>query len=69
MLDFVDEELVEALQYHLRGLGLVLRLGEEVAGVERRSDGDVADACSPAASASRPTPSSTPPAGRARPTA
>ncbi len=41
MLDFVDEELVEALQYHLRGLGVVLRLGEEVAGVERRSDGDV----------------------------
>ena len=41
MLDFVDEELVEALQYHLRGLGVVLRLGEEVAGVERRPDGDV----------------------------
>jgi NAD(P) transhydrogenase len=41
MLDFVDEEIVEALQYHLRGLGLVLRLGEEVAAVERRPDGDV----------------------------
>jgi NAD(P) transhydrogenase len=40
MLDFVDEEIVEALQYHLRGLGVVLRLGEEVAGVERRPDGD-----------------------------
>ena len=37
VLDFVDDELVEALQYHLRGLGLVLRLGEEVEAVERRS--------------------------------
>ena len=34
ILDFVDDELVEAFQYHLRGLGLVFRLGEEVAGVE-----------------------------------
>jgi NAD(P) transhydrogenase len=41
ILDFVDDELVEALQYHLRGLGVVFRLGEEVAGVERRSGGAV----------------------------
>jgi NAD(P) transhydrogenase len=37
ILDFVDEEIVEALQYHLRGLGVVFRLGEEVQAVERRS--------------------------------
>jgi NAD(P) transhydrogenase len=41
LLDFADEEIVDALQYHLRGLGLALRLGEEVATVERRSDGTV----------------------------
>jgi NAD(P) transhydrogenase len=39
ILDFVDDEIAEALQYHLRGLGLVLRLGEEVAGVERLPEG------------------------------
>jgi len=35
ILDFVDDELVEALQYHLRGVGLVFRLGEEVESVVR----------------------------------
>ncbi len=39
ILEFVDDEVAEALQYHLRGLGLVLRLGEEVAGVERLEEG------------------------------
>jgi NAD(P) transhydrogenase len=39
LLDFVDGELVDALQYHLRGLGLTLLLGEQVESVERRSDG------------------------------
>jgi NAD(P) transhydrogenase len=39
LLDFVDEELVNALRYHLRGLGLTLRLGEEVSAIERRGDG------------------------------
>jgi NAD(P) transhydrogenase len=39
LLEFVDDELVEALQYHLRGLGLSLRLGEEVAEVHRRDGG------------------------------
>lgn len=38
ILDFVDDELVEALQYHLRGLGLVFRLGEEVEAVERAGE-------------------------------
>src|SRR5262249_58673014 len=41
LLEFVDDELVDALRYHLRGLGLTLRLGEEVSGTERRSDGSV----------------------------
>jgi NAD(P) transhydrogenase len=44
LLDFVDEELVDALHYHLRGLGLTLRLGEEVSGIERRADGTVVTA-------------------------
>ena len=35
VLDLVDVEIVEALVYHLRGLGVVLRLGQEVAAVER----------------------------------
>jgi NAD(P) transhydrogenase len=39
LLEFVDDELVEALRFHLRGLGLTLRLGEEVSGIERRPDG------------------------------
>ena len=30
LLDFVDDELVEAFGYHLRGLGVDLRLGEDV---------------------------------------
>jgi NAD(P) transhydrogenase len=34
ILECIDEELVEALQYHLRGLGLVFRLGEEAVAVE-----------------------------------
>jgi NAD(P) transhydrogenase len=41
LLDFIDDELVDALRYHLRGLGLTLRLGEEVDGIERREDGSV----------------------------
>jgi len=40
ILDFVDDEIVEALQYHLRGLGVTFRLGEAVEAVER-SDGAV----------------------------
>jgi NAD(P) transhydrogenase len=39
LLDFVDDEMVEALQYHLRGLGLSLRLGEEVDAVRRTPQG------------------------------
>jgi NAD(P) transhydrogenase len=39
LLEFVDDELVDALRYQLRGVGLTLRLGEEVSSIERRPDG------------------------------
>jgi NAD(P) transhydrogenase len=41
ILTFVDREIVESLQYHLRNLGITLRLGEEVLNVTRRPDGQV----------------------------
>lgn len=39
MLTFVDREIVESLKYHLRDIGITLRLGEAVSQVSRRSDG------------------------------
>jgi NAD(P) transhydrogenase len=41
MLDFVDREIVEQLQYHLRNLDVILRFGEKVLSVEKEPDGDV----------------------------
>jgi NAD(P) transhydrogenase len=41
LLDFVDAEIAEGLQYHLRDLGVILRLGEEVTAVERHDGGTV----------------------------
>jgi len=41
LLNFVDREIVEALQYHLRSLDITLRLGEEVSEVRRREDTSV----------------------------
>jgi NAD(P) transhydrogenase len=38
MLDFVDREIVEALQYHLRDLGVTFRIGETVDALEKRGD-------------------------------
>ena len=38
LLSFVDQEIVESLQYHMRNLGVTLRLGEEVSNVSRRDD-------------------------------
>ena len=35
ILDFVDEEIVEGLQFHLRGLGMTFRLGEKVTRVQK----------------------------------
>lgn len=39
LLEFVDDEIAEGLQYHLRDLGVVFRLGEEVTAVDRRDEG------------------------------
>ena len=35
ILDVVDDEIAEGLEYHLRGLGADFQLGQEVVGVER----------------------------------
>jgi NAD(P) transhydrogenase len=39
LLEFCDSEIVEGLRYHLRDLGVALRFGEEVTGVERHEAG------------------------------
>jgi NAD(P) transhydrogenase len=39
LLDFCDAQIVEGLQYHLRDLGVVFRLGEEVTAVDRHDGG------------------------------
>jgi NAD(P) transhydrogenase len=39
LLEFVDDEIVEALVYHLRGLGVTFALGAEVEAVHRPGDG------------------------------
>jgi NAD(P) transhydrogenase len=41
MLDFCDEEVVEALKYHLRDLAVTFRFGESVASVESHPDGAI----------------------------
>ena len=35
LLDFCDREIIDALLYHARSLGMVFRLGEDVIGIER----------------------------------
>lgn len=42
LLEFVDSEIVEALSYHMRDLGVTLRLGEHVERVARAGGGVVA---------------------------
>lgn len=42
LLEFVDDEIVEALGYHMRDNNVTLRLGEEVERVEKTSNGRVA---------------------------
>ncbi|MBX3379774.1 MAG: Si-specific NAD(P)(+) transhydrogenase [Phycisphaeraceae bacterium] len=42
LLDFVDAEITEALQYHLRQSGVTLRLGEKVVKIDRRATTDAA---------------------------
>ncbi|MCE9595317.1 MAG: Si-specific NAD(P)(+) transhydrogenase [Planctomycetes bacterium] len=44
ILDFVDLEIVEALSYHLRRLGMTMRLGEKVSGVSIDERGRVSAA-------------------------
>ncbi len=44
VLGFLDQQIGEALQYHLRNRGMVLRLGEEVESVRVTGDGDRAQA-------------------------
>jgi NAD(P) transhydrogenase len=39
LLGFVDEEIIECLQYQMRSMGLTLRLGEEVKSCAPRDDG------------------------------
>jgi NAD(P) transhydrogenase len=39
LLEFADQEIVEALSYHLRDARVTMRLGEEVASVEELPDG------------------------------
>ena len=39
LLDFVDAQIAEGLQYHLRDLGVVFRFGETVTAVERHDKG------------------------------
>jgi NAD(P) transhydrogenase len=38
LLEFVDSEIVEALQYQMRGIGVTFRFNEEVVGVEKSAD-------------------------------
>ena len=39
LLEFCDAQITEGLQYHLRDIGVVFRLGEEVTAVERHAEG------------------------------
>ena len=41
MLEFCDEEVVEALKYHLRDLAVTFRFGETVAAVESHPEGTI----------------------------
>ena len=39
LLEFVDSELIEALQYQMRSIGITLRFNEEVTTVQKNSEG------------------------------
>lgn len=41
LLEFVDSELIEALQYQMRNIGVTLRFNEEVTAVQKHPDGAV----------------------------
>jgi NAD(P) transhydrogenase len=38
LLEFVDSEIIESLQYQMRNIGVTLRLNEEVVGVSKAAD-------------------------------
>jgi NAD(P) transhydrogenase len=42
LLEFVDSEIIEALQYQMRSIGVTLRFNEEVTGIEKTANGSVA---------------------------
>jgi NAD(P) transhydrogenase len=42
LLEFVDSEIIEALQYQMRSIGVTFRFNEEVVGIEKAPDGSVA---------------------------
>jgi len=39
MLDFVEDEIVESLRFHMRESGVTFHFGEEVAGIRKTADG------------------------------
>ena len=41
LLPFCDAQMIEALQYHLRDLGVIFRFGERVVGVEKHPTGAI----------------------------
>lgn len=41
LLEFCDRQITEALQYHLRDLGVIFRFGDAVVGVESHDDGTI----------------------------
>ena len=46
LLEFCDSQITEALQYHLRDIGVVFRFGETVTGVEKHPTGAIANLAS-----------------------
>jgi len=42
LLEFVDSEIIEALQYQMRSIGVTLRFNEEVVGIDKAADNSVA---------------------------
>lgn len=41
LLDFVDTEIIEALQYHMRNIGVTLRLNEDVVAIDKPADEEI----------------------------
>lgn len=41
LLEFVDSEIIEALQYQMRSIGVTLRFNEEVIGIDKSGNGSV----------------------------